>query len=181
MPVFKDAMGRKYTKALFLEFCSSTSDKSLVLYTLADEDRGDALSLYRLYMELGDLTEYDFATKYFYNWDHWKQLCAVSWFTPHVARWREELDLKTKAEALKRIKEEAKDPKAKNTFSANKILIDRSWENSKPKSPTRKAGRPTREEVAGELKREVKEAKIIEDDYRRITGLADANRNQSMD
>ncbi len=166
--IFKDTTGRKLTKALFYE---EARDKSLVLYTLADEDKGDVPSLYRLYMELGDLTEYEFATKYFYNWDHWKQLCTLEWFIPHVARWREELDLKTKAEALKRIRQEAQDPKGKNTFSANKILIDRSWENSKPKAPARKAGRPTREEVQGELKREVNEAKILNEDWQRVSSI----------
>lgn len=171
-------MGRKLTKALFYE---ETKDKSRVLYTLADEDREGYPSLYRLYMELGDLTEYEFATKHFYNWDHWKQLCTLEWFIPHIARWREELDLKTKAEALKRIKEEAKDPKAKNTFSANKILIDRSWENSKPKAPTRKAGRPTREEVQGELKREVSEAKILDEDWKRVAGVNNNGSAKSMD
>lgn len=159
--------GTKRTKSLFTEF--SASDKTYTLYTLQDEDKAEYPSLYRLYMEMGDLTEYEFATKYFYNWEHWKLLCTLEWFIPHVARWREELDLKTKAEALKRIKEEAKDPKAKNTFSANKILIDRSWENSKPKAP-RRAGRPSNEEVQGELKKEVKEAKVLDEDYKRVFG-----------
>lgn len=163
-PRFKDSMGRRLTKALFYE---ESDYPDLILFTLNDEDRGDVPSLYRLYMELGDLTEYEFATKYFYNWEHWKLLCTLTWFIPHVARWREELDLKTKAEALKRIKEEANNPKAKNTFSANKVLIDRSWENSKPKAP-RRAGRPTTIEVQGALKEEVKEAKILDEDYRRI-------------
>lgn len=167
---WKDPRGVKYTKSLFLE---TSLDKSLVKYTLADEDREGYPSLYRLYMEMGDLTEYEFATTYFYNWDHWKKLCVAGWFIPHVARWREELDLKTKAEALKRIKQEAKDPKAKNTFSANKILIDRSWENSKPKTPKRKAGRPTQEEVTGELKRTTKEARELGEDWARIMGYAD--------
>lgn len=175
--VFKDKMGRKLTKALFLE---ESDYPELVLYSLTDEDRGDVPSLYRLYMELGDLTEYEFATKYFYNWDHWKQLCTLEWFNLHVARWREELDLKTKAEALKRIKEEAKDPKAKNTFSANKILIDRSWENSKPKAPPRRAGRPSTVEVQGELKREINEAKVLDEDYKRIMGqYVDGDNTQS--
>ncbi len=163
---FKDKLGRKKTKALFYEY---NPDKSQVLYTLQDEDKGDIPSLYRLYMELGDLTEYEFAVQHFYNWEHWKMLCSISWFIPHIARWREELDLKTKAEALKRIKAEAKDPKAKNTFSANKVLIDRSWENSKPKKPTPR-GRPTKEEVLGELKREVQESKELDKDLQRILG-----------
>lgn len=165
---FKDDLGRKLTKALFWE---KSDDKSQVLYTLADEDRGDIPSLYRLYMELGDLTEWEFATKYFYNWEHWKQLCSISWFIPHIARWREELDLKTKADALKRIRQEASDPKAKNTFSANKVLIDRSWEKSKPKAPKRRPGAPSKEEVLGELKKEVQDKKDLDTDFQRIMGI----------
>lgn len=159
------------TKALFLEV--DRDDQGKILYSLKDEDTEGYPSLYRLYMELGDLTEYEFATTYFYNWNHWKLLCKAPWFIEHVARWREELDLKTKSEAIKRIKAEAKNTKGKNTFSANKILIDRAWEKSKPQktsSSNRTAGRPTREEVLGELKREVSEARILEDDYQRVIG-----------
>lgn len=160
------------TQALFIEKSRQRGgDTSKALYTLQDEDIDNYQSLYRLYMEMGDLTEYEFALTYFYNWNHWKRLCLVPWFLPHVTRWREELDLKTKSEAIKRIKEEAKDPKGKNTFSANKVLIDRAWEKSAPKKEVvRTVGRPSNEEVVGELKRQVESLKAVDADYERIIG-----------
>lgn len=138
-PVFRNATNVRFLKAIFLEH--SYTDRSNVIYTLKDQDHDGYPSLYRLYMELEDVTEYDFANAYLENYDHWEMLCKCGWFQPFLARWRKELDLKLKTEAVRVIRQELKDPASKNKFQAAKMIIDRVWELRDPKVPP-KRGRP---------------------------------------
>ena len=137
---FKNASGRRYTKALFFETIMD-SDKSTAVYTLKDQDHAGLPSLNRLYLELADPTEYLYATKYLEVWEHWQELCACVWFEPYVDRWRVELELKLKAEALARIKAEARST-SKNAFTANKLLLDGGWIDKGSRAPG-KVGRPS--------------------------------------
>lgn len=167
---FRNASNARYLRSLFYE--NGTEDKSVVLYTLKDEDYLGYPSLYRLYMETADPTEYEFATQYLDGWEHWKMMTQCTWFIPFVARWREELDLKIKSKSLRVVQKEADDSKSKNSFAANKMLIERAWEKSGPK--VRKVGRPTTEEVTGELKRRTDEAQRINGDFERLFGDAES-------
>lgn len=135
----------RYTKSLFLE--ESYEDRSNVLYTLKDFDHDGYPSLYRKYLEMGDLTEIEFARTYFESWEHWQMVAEASWFKPYIARWREEVTLAAQAQALSAIKEIAADKRNKDHFAANKILL--SW--GKPKTNSKaNVGRPTKEKIAQE-------------------------------
>lgn len=162
---FRNAQNQLKTRALFVDQVTS-GDYSNALYTLKDQDDNQYPSLYRLYMETEDLTEYEFALKYFESWDHWVIITLSNFMKPFITKWRNELDLKIRAKALKNIRREADDPKSKNSFGANKILIDRSWENKKV--PVR--GRPSNQEVNNQLKNMADEAKRLEEDFARING-----------
>ena len=140
--VFKGPTGSYLTRALFYE--QTLADKSSVLYTLKNEDHEGFPSLYRLYMEENDPTEYHFANKYLDGWAHWEALCECIWFKPLVERWRKEIALRIKAEALKRIALEAKST-SKNAFSANRFLVSEGWVE-KTESTT-KRGRPSKKEL----------------------------------
>ena len=65
-----DGSGKPLTQGLFLEIGYSDS----ALYTLKDNDHeynDKALpSIKRLYLEMEDVTEYEFANKYFLGWSH---------------------------------------------------------------------------------------------------------------
>jgi hypothetical protein len=71
----KDKMGRPMTQALFLEIGYET-DKAV--YTLKDDDHTHNgvvyPSLKRLYLEMEDVVEYDFANTYLLGWSHWKRM-----------------------------------------------------------------------------------------------------------
>lgn len=162
---FRNNQGVRLTRALFYEFVQK--DPEQAIYTIKDYDWNGYPSLYRLYMEMGDLTEYEFANTYLENWDHWLLLCSTSFFEPVVTRWRQELDLKVRSEALKRIRVEAANGDSKNQFQANKILIDRTWESKLPSAPR---GRPSNDELKNELKRRADEQAQLEEDLRRING-----------
>lgn len=115
----------RFLKQLFFE--TTLADKEWVLYTLKDVDHNGYPSLYRLYMEADDVTEYVFANTYLDGWEHWQMLCECAWFKPYVARWRQELDLRMKARALAAIRSEARSG-SRNAFAANKYLMERGWE-----------------------------------------------------
>lgn len=144
---FKNDHGAYLLRALFFE--TTGADKETVVYTLKDEDHEGYKSLYLLYLACNDLTEYEFANTYLGGWDHWTKLSGCSWFKPYLSRWREELKLKHKAEALKRIIAESRSS-SRNAFTANKFLVKEEWIESDEKP---KRGRPSKSEVEAEKRK----------------------------
>lgn len=139
----------RLTKSLFLE--ESYKDKTYVIYTLKDTDHNGYISLYRRYMDMADPYEINFANQYFDGWEHWQMVANATWFKPYISRWRKELNLQMKAEALARIREIAKDEGNKAAFAANKMLLEGAWESKEDKKTV---GRPSKEairEAANEL------------------------------
>lgn len=136
-----DELGRPITQSLFLEMGYTSN----AIYTLKDVDYTYKGKLYpsakRLYLELGDPTEYEFATKYFLGWDHWQRICANKLVSEHIMKWRDELEVKLRSQAVRMNIEAAKN----GNYQAAKWLADRGW-------LTRAAGRPSKAEVAKELK-----------------------------
>jgi hypothetical protein len=158
---FRNAVGTRYLKALFFE--ETGADKSTVVYTLKDQDHEGFPSLYRLYMETNDPTEYRFATAYLDGWDHWEILTKCSWFSPYVERWRKELQLRLASSALARIMSEAK-TNSRESFTANKYLLERGW---MPKED-RKTGRPSKQAVREAAHEIASQAKQVNSDFDRI-------------
>lgn len=157
---FKSSIGSRFLKGLFYE--TTGAEKSSVLYTLKDEDHLNFPSLYRHYMEMEDLTEWEFANTYLDGWEHWQMLCECSWFQPYVTRWRKELELKIRAATLRSIRETAANSDHKLSFAANKWLTEGGWKE-KEGTTTSKRGRPkkdTKEQddiLAAEAKLRIKE------------------------
>lgn len=162
---FRSENNTRYTKGLFFE-TSRNSDS--VQYTLKDFDYKGYPSLYRLYMESDDDTEYTFALAYLEGWEHWEMLCGCTWFRPYISRWRKELYLKRTASMLKIISDEAKTTASKNRFQAAKYLLDREWEKNIPTN--KKRGRPSKEEISSELLSQVEDLKRQQEDLDRING-----------
>ena len=164
---FRSPQNVPLTKALFFE--TTLADKSTVLYSLKEKDHtvdGKTYpSLYRLYMEANDPTEYAVATKYFDGWYHWEVLCRCSWFQPYVNRWRSELELRMKSKALHRIMGEA-GTNSKNALAANKYLLEKGWEPKE--SPQSKRGRPSKEQIKQAASDLARAETTLLDDFSRI-------------
>lgn len=158
---FKNDMGTRYLKGLFYE--TTSSDKSTVSYTLKDEDHLGFPSLYRLYLETNDPTEYQFAIKHLDGWVHWEALLKCSWFEPYVERWRRELELRFKSQSLQRIMTMSKVP-SKEQFMANRYLLEKGWE---PKVTNTK-GRPTKADITKAASEQVQITGRISDDLVRL-------------
>lgn len=160
-------------KAMFFEQAYGP-DKSTVIYTLKDQDHQGYPSLYRLYMETNDPTEWKFATTYLDSWEHWEMLCQCTWFKPYLNRWRKELELRMKSHALARIMAEAKTT-SKESFTANKYILEKGWE---PKLMNTK-GRPSKEQIAQAANDIAISNKQLEEDFERISSQQPARANQS--
>lgn len=159
-------MGRPLTRGLFYE--TTGADKTGVVYTLKDTDHivdGVAFpSLFRLYMEVGDPTEYQFAVTHLNGWEHWQMLSNSTWFKEFADRWRWELELRLRSEAVKRIIEESKEGRSK--FNANKFLVDGGWI---PKEDSKvPVGRPSQERIKQEAERLNDMERQIFEDHERL-------------
>lgn len=162
-PVYTNATGRALTRGLFYE--TTLADKTGVLYTLKDKDHMGFPSLYRLYMELDDITEYEFANAYLEGWAHWQMLCNSTWFKEFIDRWRWELELKTKALAIRRLRAESAEG-GKNAYSANKFLVEGGWKDKDEKKNV--VGRPSQERIKQEAEKLNQMEKDIFDDHERL-------------
>lgn len=157
MSKFRSGNNKLLLTSIFFE--ESYDDTSMVLYSLKDQDHRGYQSLYRLYIEMEDLTEWEFANTYLEGWDHWQRLCKCSWFKPLITRWRKELELKLKARALRAIQAEAAGD-GKNSYMANKFLVEKGW----IERPEGKRGRPTKEEI-----QDVFTSRDIKEDLERVS------------
>ena len=152
-------MGNPYLKGLFFE--TTNADKASVVYTLKDHPHNGYPSLYLCYMQSNDLTEYEFAKEHLLNWDHWERLCNCNWFQPYLERWRKELELKIRAQALNSIIAESKSD-SKSAYQAAKFLVERGW------APKNEKGRPSKEDVKLEANRIAEIQNTISEDLERI-------------
>ncbi len=165
------------TKSLFYEYAGPEA-----FFSLKDHDlriiRRDPLtqevtldkvfpSLYLLYKEANDITEYDFASTYLESYDHWLKLCKCTWFKQdYLRRWRRDLELKQKATALKQIVKEASSS-SKNSFQANKFLFEKNIGlDAQGNFRTKEKGiKVTTNEILDHVKQM---ESMTEDDYERI-------------
>lgn len=135
--VFKDAGGRYLTQSLFLEF---QYDPTFAVFTFDGMDKEyngkKYISLRKLFLEEEDPTEYNFAVKYLYDWEHWQRMNENKALRKHFDAWRDELEIKIRAGAIRAIRDMTADG---NNFQAMKFLADRGWDK-------RGAGRPSKEE-----------------------------------
>lgn len=159
---FKDSQNRYLTKGMFIEYSPSG------IFTLGREDKGDIPSLFRLYMEMEDLTEYEFANAYFEDWDHWVKVSNSFFVRNHVAKWRTELEMALKAKALRKIKELSQS-RDKGSFEAQKYILSKGWIDKEIEKNRR--GRPSKQEVLRAAAEEAFSQDIVRDAEERLKNV----------
>lgn len=157
---FRNKMNRLLTKELFYEL--TLADKTNVVYTLKDWDHEGYPSLYRLYLEEEDLTEYSFATKHLDSFSHWESIANADWFKDHVLRWRKELELRVKSKALRRVIEASETP-GRDSLAASKFILSYGH-------PGSSKGRPTKEDIRKVAEEEFSISKQVQNDFQRLIG-----------
>lgn len=165
----RNTNGVRVTRGLFLEEALAPHS---ILYTLKDHEDQGFPSLYLLYLEstLSDPTEYSFASKYFWDWEHWVLVTKATWFKGYVSVWREEVAARQEAIYVQRM--EALAAKGgKEAFVATKYLLERL---RKPAGAF-PVGRPHKGSTRAEIERtaslEALEAHQVETDLKRLKGL----------
>jgi hypothetical protein len=159
---FKNAQGRRLLAAMFFE--TTLADKSQVLFSLKENDHEGYPSLYRLYMETADPTEYQFAVSHLDGWAHWQELSACKWFEPYLTAWRSELAVRLESEAQARIRDIAKDSGNPNYYYANKYLL----ESTRKPAEAGKRGRPSKGSAQAVETHQRALEREIADDARRL-------------
>ena len=143
----KDVSDRPMTQALFLEI-GYQEDKAV--YTLKDQDheyKGNTYpSLKRLFLEMEDVTEYEFANKYLLGWSHWKRMNENKALRKHFEEWREELELRLRAQGIRAIIDQSADEKG---FQAAKYLAEKGWDK-------KQVGRPSKHDKLREERMQAK-------------------------
>lgn len=157
---FKNTNGVWLTRELFLE---TAQNKDNVRYTLKTEDSGGYPSLYRLYMEADDVTEYTFALQHLGGWTHWKLLASAAFFQSYVSEWREELEIRNRSRALAKIIETA-GGSSKDAFAAQKFVANKEWDKAKPASK----GRPSNAQIKSAANDMAAEQKRLSEDLQRL-------------
>ncbi len=165
---FTNSRNNYYITKLFYEL--APADKSTVLYTLKDQDYLGFPSLRRLYMEMEDILEYEFATKYFDGWEHWLLVANNKLIKPYITLWRTELELKVRTQALKEFMK-IDTPQLK--YAVNKYLLERGWKLEK-KTP--KDDEKTKQTIIKNAEKELSDEEIIfnktvDQDFTRIKDL----------
>jgi len=128
----RDSRNHLSTKSLFVDVYlpSELIDKlNKPYFTLREEDYGNFVSLYKIYMECDDPTEYNFALEVFGSFDYWNTICQAVFFQKHIKVWRSDLSARIRSKAAKLVKEIATD---KNTppsvaLAAAKTLMSSNW------------------------------------------------------
>lgn len=132
------------TEGLFLEAASKIEAMANRLppepvYTLKDYDHKGYPSMYLIYMD--SATEYEAAMRLLGSWRHWNKLVKAPFFKPYIEEWREERKHREDAIARTALLESIVD----GNVSAAKTILD--------EGKRKGAGRPTKAEVEGELKK----------------------------
>ena len=153
----KDVLGRWRTLSLFIEF---PQDGYEPIWTLRETTWKDYPSLREIYLSYAHVpgNEYNFAQEVIGSWDHWNRLCR-SHIAKDITSWREELDIKLKANAIKNIIATSKEGGASGTTAA-KYLADKGY------AATR--GRPSKAEKEALAKQESRSNNDLDDDLERV-------------
>lgn len=118
-------------------------------------------TLYHQYMQMMDPTEYYFATKIVGSWKQWEEFVREN--KEEVDSWRREMEAKVKSMCLSHILETSRG-ETRDSLQAAKFLLDAPWIKEESKR-----GRPSKEEIAAEIKQTTDQLLRVQEDYKRIT------------
>lgn len=124
------------------------------------EDSNLLKSIYLLYLEYSDPSEYNFAIGTLGSWEHWRQLREATFFQDTYKLMKNALDAKVKGEAIQAARQVA-------SLGGPQALQAAKWLHSLGEGKA-KRGRPSKDEVEGQLKRDAEEARRINEDIKRL-------------
>lgn len=162
-PPYKDPQGRWYTQALFWE---PLQDKAEHLWRIEPiftlyADRPGLISARKTFVAMEDPTGRKWALTYLGDWEHWLRLMKAQWFRDAYEVWIAELNEHLKSKAISKILEIMGSENGAQSLAAAKFIAQEEYN-------TKKRGRPTKQELQGELKRAVQQLEVEDEDLERI-------------
>lgn len=150
-PPYRSTNNIWYTRQLFFELSTLLPDDKVKIEPIFSlKGRPGFVDARATFVELGDPTGYKWAMSYLKSWEHFEHLLGCIWFTKELESWIREIDIIHTSRAVQRIKEIADDG-GTQSLAAAKYLAQKGWE--------KRAGRPTKEAITGELK---KQAELVD-------------------
>lgn len=125
-------------------------------------------SLWKLYIDFEDPSEYYFANNYFLSPTHWKEVSEHTQLKNLVDEWRKELELKIRADALRCIIQSSKES-TPNGLAAAKYLLSTPWNAGVQRPFEEKRGRPNKPDLASHPITLARDEKAVQADYQRLT------------
>lgn len=171
---FKSASNQYYTRSLFLEqweaLVEDQREGKTPTFTLSRDEPG-YINARTTFLSLNDPTGYLWAKQYLNgSYEHWQKLVKCSWFREALEDWVLELKMRLRVAALEVVRSiafgEVDSPPA-TVLAAARYLAEAGWEQRE----TAGRGRPSKEEISGELKRQLKTLSEEQSDIERIGGL----------
>lgn len=162
-PPYKSCNNVWYTRQLFFEPWQhiNLDTKTIRPVFSLHQDLPGLINVRKTFVELKDVTGHDWAIRYLGSYEHYSRLMTCTWFKEATEEYIEEIKVLIRKEALQKLIEisEGAGPQA---ASAARYLANYDWE----KANTR--GRPSKEELKGELKRAAHALTEEQEDMKRI-------------
>jgi hypothetical protein len=164
--VLKDDRNVARTTSLFFESKREADPHLIPIFTLKDEDYTTGgvtyIALKPIYFSYDHIPnfEYQFALDVFGSWEIWTKLTR-SYIRTEFQSWRDELEVKIKANAIQAMINASKESDAKGVQAA-KYLADKGYVTEK------KRGRPSNEDVERERKLQAEVRDTLAADMERL-------------
>ncbi len=152
---FRTPQNKLITSALFKEYAQT---QGYQMYTCMPVDCHGLPSIQRLYIEMMDVAEFQFAEKYFEGWKHWCLIRDAKWFKSTYKEMRDALEAKMQSLAHQEMLELVYSGKAGHqtlAYLGNKGYL----EKEKVGRPNKKAVEKAADE---EIKRKAKEQQELD-------------------
>lgn len=164
-PPYKDVMGRYLTLSLFLDMAQTRPVDEIIfrpVFTLF-EDKPGFINARKTFLDFKDPTGYQWSIKYLGDWNAFLRLLKAEWFRDAFEMWSNELEKLLQQESLQIIQSISRDPEQASPvrLQAAKYIANREWDK-------RGRGRPSTEDVKGELKRAVDKISSEQEDFNRM-------------
>jgi hypothetical protein len=160
-PPYKAENGNWYTSSLFHEIQRTNAQPERPIEPVFTfTGRPGLIDARKTFIALEDPTGYKWAQEYLHSWEHFQTLLRAKWFRTEYESWCEEIKIVLKSRAIQKISEIAAGGSVQ-ALNAAKYIASAEWEK-------KGRGRPSSEEVSGELNKAMRDASGFEEDARRM-------------
>jgi len=162
-PPYKGESGVWLTEALFYQKTFDRPKHRLICRPVFDlyDERPGLINCRTTFVDLKDPTGRKWALTYLGDWNHWLRLMRCQWFREAYEVWIAELNLQLKSEAIAKALEIMGGENGAQALAAAKFIATQEYDKS-----TR--GRPSKQELDGELKKAAQALSIEDEDLARI-------------